>query len=96
MSEERAHIVKQFVDVLESEGWEIDEWAIEKIVDTSLENKKGLRDMLSRHSAWDEKTLRIPSKRYKRSSPMMYQWNFRSNSAMPRATHTRFRLGGLP
>jgi len=59
MSEERAHIVKQFGNVLEEEGWEIDNWAIEKIVDTSLENKERLRKMLSRHAAWDEKTMRI-------------------------------------
>ena len=59
MSEERADIVRQFCAILEEEGWEPEESAIEKIVNTSLKNKEGLRKMLSRHSAWDEDTMRI-------------------------------------
>ena len=59
MSEEGAHIVKQFLYVLEEEGWDATKWAIERIVNTSLENKERLRTMLSHHSAWDAKTMRI-------------------------------------
>jgi len=59
MSEERADIVRQFCAILEDEGWEPGWSAIEKIVNTSLKNKEGLQKMLSRHSAWDEDTMRI-------------------------------------
>ena len=59
MSETRADIVHQFCTTLTAEGWEPAEWAIERIVDTSLNNKKGLREMLSLHSLWDCTTMRI-------------------------------------
>jgi hypothetical protein len=59
MNEKLADIVYQFCEVLEKEEWKPMEEAIEKIVDTSLKNKEGLREMLSRHPRWDNDTLRI-------------------------------------
>ena len=59
MSEIRAEIVNQFCEILEKEDWEPEEEAVGKIVDTSLRNKEGLREMLSRHPKWDANTMRI-------------------------------------
>jgi hypothetical protein len=59
MSVKRTDIVRQFCDILEEEGWEPEKSAIEKIVNTSLKSKEGLRKMLSRHPKWDSETLRI-------------------------------------
>ena len=59
MDKVRDEIVDQFYDILEKEGWEPEEEAVGKIVDTSLKNKEGLREMLSRHPKWDDNTMRI-------------------------------------
>ena len=51
--------MRPFCAILEEEGWEPEWSAIEKIVNTSFQNKAELRKMLSRNPAWDETAMRI-------------------------------------